>query len=205
VKSLAARAELLLATLALGGIMLLPLAEIFSRKFLGQGIPGAGPYAQHSTMWVGLLGAAIAAREGKLLSLATGEFLPKGPIGSVAHIIAGAIGSMVATLFAFGMRPRRVLALGTVEGLLIGLIGAAIGVAGGLLLNRWIITSTLATTMPDMAMDVVGSTGNGLTAGAPSVIAVGVAPVFYTQAPWPIAVALENNGFGRVGVVWPRG
>jgi len=102
VKSLAARAELLLATLALGGIMLLPLAEIFSRKFLGQGIPGAGPYAQHLTMWVGLLGAAIAAREGKLLSLATGEFLPKGPIGSVAHIIAGAIGSMVATLFAFG-------------------------------------------------------------------------------------------------------
>jgi len=82
--------------------MLLPLAEIFSRKFLGQGIPGAGPYAQHLTMWVGLLGAAIAAREGKLLSLATGEFLPKGPIGSVAHIIAGAIGSLVATLFAFG-------------------------------------------------------------------------------------------------------
>ena len=101
-KSLAARAEQLLATFALGGIMLLPLAEIFSRKFLGAGIPGAGPFAQHLTMWVGLLGAAIAAREGKLLSLATGEFLPKGPVGSVAHIIAGAIGSMVATLFAFG-------------------------------------------------------------------------------------------------------
>lgn len=82
--------------------MLLPLAEIFSRKFLGAGIPGAGPFAQSLTMWVGLLGAAIAAREGKLLSLATGEFLPKGPIGSVAHIIAGAVGAMVATLFAFG-------------------------------------------------------------------------------------------------------
>src|SRR4051812_22093362 len=82
--------------------MLLPLAEIFSRKYLGQGIPGAGPFAQHLTMWVGLLGAAIAARQGKLLSLATGEFLPKGRIGSVAHIIAGAVGSFVATLFAFG-------------------------------------------------------------------------------------------------------
>lgn len=104
-KTLAARfsqLELLLATFALGGIMLLPLAEIFSRKFLGAGIPGAGPYAQHLTMWVGLLGAAIAAREGKLLSLATGEFLPKGPIGAVAHVIAGGIGSLIATLFAFG-------------------------------------------------------------------------------------------------------
>jgi TRAP-type C4-dicarboxylate transport system permease small subunit len=102
VTALAKRAEEYLATLALGGIMLLPLAEIFSRKFLGVGIPGSGPFAQHLTMWVGLLGAAIAAREGKLLSLATGEFLPKGPIGNVAHIIAGAIGSFVATLFAFG-------------------------------------------------------------------------------------------------------
>lgn len=100
--ALAKRAEEYLATLALGGIMLLPLAEIFSRRFLGVGIPGSGPFAQHLTMWVGLLGAAIAAREGKLLSLATGEFLPKGPIGNVAHIIAGAIGSFVATLFAFG-------------------------------------------------------------------------------------------------------
>ena len=101
-KAIAARAELLLATLALGGIMVLPLAEIFSRKFLGGGIPGAGPFAQHLTMWVGLLGAAIAAREGKLLSLATGEFLPKNKIGAGAHIIAGMIGSLVATLFAFG-------------------------------------------------------------------------------------------------------
>jgi len=102
VKSLAARTEGLFATLALGGIMLLPLAEIFSRKFLGAGIPGAGPFAQSLTMWVGLLGAAIAARQGKLLSLATGEFLPKNAIGSIAHIIAGAVGAMVATLFAFG-------------------------------------------------------------------------------------------------------
>src|SRR4051812_16051791 len=82
--------------------MVLPLAEIFSRKFLGAGIPGAGPFAQHLTMWVGLLGAAIAARDGKLLSLATGEFLPKNKIGEGAHIIAGLVGSMVATLFAFG-------------------------------------------------------------------------------------------------------
>src|SRR5688572_11463221 len=81
--------------------MVLPLAEIAGRRFLGTGIPGAGPFAQNLTLWVGLLGAAIAAREGKLLTLATGEFLPKG-IGSYAHIVAGLVGAAIATMFAVG-------------------------------------------------------------------------------------------------------
>ena len=41
-KAIALRAEGLVASLALGGIMVLPLAEIFSRRFLGGGIPGSG-------------------------------------------------------------------------------------------------------------------------------------------------------------------
>src|SRR6185295_19236093 len=45
------------------------------------------------------LGAAIAARDGKLLTLATGEFLPRGPIGAAAHTLAAAIGALVATVF----------------------------------------------------------------------------------------------------------
>ena len=48
------------------------------RRFVETGIPGAPPFTLNLTLWVGLLGAAIAAREGKLLTLATGEFLPKG-------------------------------------------------------------------------------------------------------------------------------
>ncbi len=47
-------------------------------------------FASNLTLWLGMLGAAIAAREGKLLTLATGEFLPKGRISAVAHIVAGA-------------------------------------------------------------------------------------------------------------------
>ena len=86
-----------------------------------------------------------------------------------------------ATLFAFGLPVRRVLRLETVEGLLIGLLGTAIGVGAGLLLNRWIITSTLETTMPDMSMDVVVSTGTVLTAIALSVIAVGIAPLLTSR------------------------
>jgi C4-dicarboxylate transporter DctM subunit len=101
-KAVALRAEGLVASLALGGIMVLPLAEIFSRRFLGGGIPGSGPIAQNLTLWVGLFGAAIAAREGKLLTLATGEFLPKGRIGDFAHIVAATIGAAVSTMFVLG-------------------------------------------------------------------------------------------------------
>src|SRR6186997_956845 len=101
-RALALRTENLLATLALGGLMLLPLAEIVTRKFFESGIPGAGPFAQNLTIWVGLLGAAIAAREGKLLTLATGEFLPAGTITRVAHVIAGFVGAAVSTIFAVG-------------------------------------------------------------------------------------------------------
>ncbi len=101
-KAFAVRAENQIASLALGGIMLLPLAEIASRKFLGAAIPGSGPLAAVLTLWLGMLGAAIAARDGKLLTLATGEFLPEGPIKAIAHIISGTIGAMIATIFATG-------------------------------------------------------------------------------------------------------
>src|SRR5688572_31181346 len=86
----------------MGGVMVLPLSEIVARRAFGTGLPGAGPFAQNLTIWVGLLGAAIAAREGKLLTLATGEFLPAGTITSVAHVIAGFVGAAVSTIFAVG-------------------------------------------------------------------------------------------------------
>jgi len=101
-KALATDTENRIASLALGGIMILPLAEIVSRRFLGAAIPGSGAFAATLTLWLGMLGAAIAARDGKLLTLATGEFLPKGPIGDAAHVIAGTVGALISTIFALG-------------------------------------------------------------------------------------------------------
>lgn len=82
-----------------------------------------------------------------------------------------------ATLFAFGIRLRRVLSLETAEGVLIGLLGTAIGLGAGLLLVRWIITSIVSTTMPDMGLDVVVSAGTVLTSVALGVLATAVAPL----------------------------
>jgi C4-dicarboxylate transporter, DctM subunit len=101
-RALAVKAENALAALALGGIMLLPLAEIALRAFVSTGIPGAASFALSLTLWVGMLGAAIAAREGKLLTLATGEWFPKGPFADTAHLIGGTAGAAIATMFAVG-------------------------------------------------------------------------------------------------------
>ena len=102
IRSLAVEAENRIASLALGGIVLIPLVEIAARKFFTTAIPGAGAYTATLTLWLGMLGAAIAAREGKLLTLATGEFLPKGRISAVAHVFAGATGAMIATMLTLG-------------------------------------------------------------------------------------------------------
>src|SRR6187399_619339 len=100
--AVARKTEDVIASLALGGIMVLPLAEIASRNLRGQSLPGSGPFASNLMAWVALFGAAVAAREGKLLTLATGEFLPKGWLGAIAHVIAGFVAAAVTTLFVLG-------------------------------------------------------------------------------------------------------
>jgi tripartite ATP-independent transporter DctM subunit len=101
-KALALQAENRIASVALGGLMVLPLAQIAARRFLHAAIPGEAAVVSTLTLWLGMLGAAIAARDGKLLTLATGEFLPKGRVGALAHLFAGAVGAMVATILATG-------------------------------------------------------------------------------------------------------
>lgn len=99
-RSLLARGEDSLASLVLAAVMVLPLAEIGARKLFGQGIPGSGPFVQHLTLWIAFLGAALAAREGKLLALATGELLPEGAWRRGAGLFAHAAGAAVSTLLA---------------------------------------------------------------------------------------------------------
>ncbi len=55
-------------------MVLLASAELVFRRLGGIGVPGAGPIVQHLTLWLGFLGAAVAARDGRLLTLATSEY-----------------------------------------------------------------------------------------------------------------------------------
>lgn len=79
-------------------MMLLPLTEAVVRKFFAAGIPGAGTFVQHLTLVVAFLGAALAAREGKLLALATGELMTGSRLSGSARILAGATGAFAAAL-----------------------------------------------------------------------------------------------------------
>ena len=95
------RVEDLVASSALLVMVVLPLSEIVARRFFGRGIPGSGPIVQHPTLWVGFLGASIAARAGKLLAPATGTFI-KGVWRRAADILAAAYGACAAVVLASG-------------------------------------------------------------------------------------------------------
>lgn len=100
--TVAVRAEDTIASLALAVMVVLPLAEIVSRRVFSRGIPGSGPIVQHLTLWVGFLGAALAARDGKLLALATGTFIPAGAWRRAADLLAAAFGACSAAVLAWG-------------------------------------------------------------------------------------------------------
>jgi len=102
VKRVAAVLEDSVASLALLVMVILPLLEIIWRRAFSQGIPASGPIVQHLTLWVGFLGAAIAARDGKLLALATGTFIPPGPWRRAADVLASAFGACAALILAWG-------------------------------------------------------------------------------------------------------
>ena len=95
------RAEELLAAGALAAMALLPLAEIVVRPIVAGGIPGSIPFVQHLTLWVGFLGAGLAARQNKLIALATATFIPEGTARQVAQGFAATVGATVSALLAW--------------------------------------------------------------------------------------------------------
>ena len=89
------------AALALALMALLPLAEIVVRPLLTGGIPGSIPFVQHLTLWVAFLGAGIAARQDKLIALATATFIPEGAARRAARAFAATVGAAVTALLAW--------------------------------------------------------------------------------------------------------
>jgi len=81
-------------------LLVLPLAESLLRTLFSRGLPGAAPFAQHLTLWVALVGGALAARDGKLLSLASGELLGEGRWGRAARVGSAAVAAAISLLLA---------------------------------------------------------------------------------------------------------
>lgn len=78
----------------------LPLTELALRASLGVGIRGVGALVQHLTLALGMFGAAVAAREQRLLSIALASLL-EGRMALVARFTGGVVAAVVAALLAF--------------------------------------------------------------------------------------------------------
>jgi tripartite ATP-independent transporter DctM subunit len=92
------RAEDYLLVIPLAAMMLLPVAEIILRSVFKTGVEGSSTIVQHLTLIVGMLGGAIAAREGRLLALSPIQDLLKGRSKIAARVFSTAMAAAI-TLF----------------------------------------------------------------------------------------------------------
>lgn len=82
-----------------------------------------------------------------------------------------------ATMFAFGLPLRRVVAMAAEESLLTGLLGTAVGVAAGFVVTRWAMETLIAETLPEIGMHAVVGVGTVVAAVVLGVLAVAAAPL----------------------------
>jgi putative ABC transport system permease protein len=83
-----------------------------------------------------------------------------------------------ATMMAFGLPPRTVLGMTTVESIVVGTLGTVAGVVGGYGLLTWLTATTIASVMPEIGVTAALSTGTVAVAVLLGAGTVAVAPVF---------------------------
>lgn len=102
VRGAAHRVEAAIPVVMLLAMVAVPLAEMVLRKAWGIGMPGSAALVQHLTLWVALLGAALATREDRLLSMGTAELLSSRRVQRVARSVTSAVAAGVCALIARG-------------------------------------------------------------------------------------------------------
>jgi putative ABC transport system permease protein len=83
----------------------------------------------------------------------------------------------VATMLAFGLPVRRVMASAVTESALIGLVGTAIGILGGFVMVVWLVYRQLPASMPDFGLDPAVSPQTLVIASGLGIVAVALAPL----------------------------
>lgn len=83
-----------------------------------------------------------------------------------------------ATMFAFGLPRRSVVAMGMAENAVIGLLGTVVGVVLGFLLTRYTVEVQFHRTLPEFGMPASVSIGTVVVALAVGVGAVALTPLF---------------------------
>jgi C4-dicarboxylate transporter DctM subunit len=103
--------ENVLLAAVLGTMALLPLVEIALRSTLEIGIAGAASLTQHAALVCGMMGAAVAARDGRLLALSTLDAVLHGRVALAARGFSHTVAVVTAALlcvagFEFVMAER---------------------------------------------------------------------------------------------------
>lgn len=88
------RGENIFISLILAALVVLPLLEIILRAAFDEGIQGATSLVQHLTLAVASFGAAIAARDQRLLSFSSVQLL-KGNAARYARLFSSAFGAAI--------------------------------------------------------------------------------------------------------------
>ena len=95
-----ARSEDAISVAVLAVLTAIPLADLVGREAFGQSLSGGTTAVQYLTLWITFLGAALAARSGRLLALATVALLPP----SAQAVVKVAVGFVtVAVVGAFAL------------------------------------------------------------------------------------------------------
>lgn len=97
-KRIAHRLEDSVASIALLAMAVIPILEAVLRSTFGFGIPASTPMVQHLTLWVAFLGAALAAREDRMLAIGTAQFVPEGRPRDIARIATSFVATTVTAL-----------------------------------------------------------------------------------------------------------
>lgn len=210
-----------LLALVFAAAVVVPLTEIVLRAVFQVGIEGASIITQHLTLAVAMLGAAVAAREDRLLTLAIAGFI-KGPMAPKARFASSTVGAAVTLLLLLGTLDfiaverdagtalvyslpvwvaELPLALGFALIALRLLLHAA-GTATGRLASAAIaigLATWLRFAPPDasaVAFPALLVLGAATILGAPIFVAVGGSALFLLQADGVPAASMAVNHYG---------
>ena len=88
--------------LVLGAMVVLPVSAVLLRWIFGWPLATANVLTQYLNLWLAMLGAVVAARAGRHLSLSTGELMKLSPrVQDIVQTLTSAVAVAVTAMLAF--------------------------------------------------------------------------------------------------------
>jgi C4-dicarboxylate transporter DctM subunit len=145
-KTVGLRAEDVILAITLGLMMLLPILEIVLRKAISQGISNSPAIVQHLALVAAMVGAAIAARDNRLLALGTLEAFIKPTWRPISRFIARAVAVAITVMLCWAsvqfVRDERASASELVYGIPVWIVQLILPI--GFALIAWRIALTVS-------------------------------------------------------------